>query len=57
MKQRRVTWRVTCKTCGTRLDYDPILGGRPPEYCDVCRAERKREQARARMAALRARRP
>jgi len=48
--------RIKCAACGER---DTVLRGeRGPvsAYCDVCRAERKREQARQRMAALRARR-
>ena len=48
--------RIKCAACGER---DTVLRGeRGPvsAYCDVCRAERKREQARQRMAALRVRR-
>ena len=48
--------RIKCAACGER---DTVLRGeRGPltAYCDLCRAERKREQARQRMAALRARR-
>ncbi len=48
--------RIKCTACGeretvTRGERDPLTA-----YCDVCREERKREQARARMQALRARR-
>jgi hypothetical protein len=52
IKQRR----ITCAACGER---DTVLRGeRGPltAYCDVCRADRKREQARQRVAAMRARR-
>jgi len=48
--------RIKCVACGER---DMVIRGeRGPvtAYCDVCREERKREQARARMQALRARR-
>lgn len=45
--------RITCAACGARETV--IRGERGPisAYCDVCRAERKREQARLRMTALR----
>ncbi len=48
--------RIKCAACGERDTV--IRGERGPvtAYCDVCREERKREQARARMQALRARR-
>jgi len=52
IKQRR----ITCAACGER---DTVLRGeRGPltAYCAVCREERKREQARRRVAAMRARR-
>ena len=48
--------RIKCRACGER---DTVLRGeRGPvtAYCDYCRQERKREQARARMQALRQRR-
>lgn len=45
-----------CAVCGVRVDYDAYVGGRPPKYCDACRAEVKREQARERVAAMRRRR-
>ncbi len=48
--------RITCASCGERDTV--IQGERGPvtAYCDACREERKREQARARVAAMRARR-
>ena len=48
--------RIICAACGER---DTVLRGeRGPltAYCDVCRAARQREQARQRVAAMRARR-
>jgi len=46
--------RITCAACGARETV--IRGERGPltAYCDVCREERKRDQARQRMAAMRA---
>lgn len=52
MKQQR----IKCKECGERFTYDRLGAGRPPSYCPACSEERKRELARQRMAALRARR-
>ena len=51
IKQRR----ITCAACGQRETV--LRGERGPltAYCAVCREERKREQARERVAALRAR--
>ena len=48
--------RIKCAACGERETV--IRGERGPvsAYCDLCREERKREQARLRMAALRDRR-
>ena len=48
--------RIRCAACGERETV--VRGERGPisAYCDVCREERKREQARLRMAALRDRR-
>ncbi len=48
--------RIRCRDCGERVTV--IRGERGPvsAYCDSCREQRKREQARARMAAMRARR-
>ncbi len=48
--------RLKCAACGERETV--IRGERGPvsAYCDLCREERKREQARLRMAALRDRR-
>jgi len=45
--------RIKCAACGERETV--IRGDRGPvsAYCDLCREERKREQARLRMAALR----
>ena len=45
--------RITCAACGERETV--IRGERGPVsgYCDLCREERKRAQARLRMAALR----
>jgi hypothetical protein len=52
IKQRR----ITCAACGQRETV--LRGERGPltAYCDVCREERQREQARQRVAAMRARR-
>ncbi len=49
MKERR----ITCAACGERETV--LRGERGPvsAYCDLCRAERHRVQARLRMAALR----
>ena len=48
--------RIRCRDCGERVTV--LRGERGPvsAYCDSCRVERKREQARARMAAMRGRR-
>jgi hypothetical protein len=48
--------RIKCAACGERETV--VRGERGPisAYCDACREERKREQARLRMAALRDRR-
>ena len=45
--------RIKCAACGERNTV--IRGERGPvtAYCDICREERKRAQARARMCALR----
>jgi len=45
--------RIKCAACGERATV--IRGERGPvsAYCDLCREERKRAQARLRMAALR----
>ncbi len=48
--------RITCASCGER---DTVMRGeRGPvtAYCDLCREERTREQAREHMRVLRARR-
>lgn len=46
--------RIKCASCGERDTV--IRGERGPvtAYCDACREERKREQARVRVAAMRA---
>jgi hypothetical protein len=46
---------VKCASCGMRVDYNAEQGGRPPKYCDACREEVKREQAHARVIAMRRR--
>ncbi|HLY67976.1 MAG TPA: hypothetical protein VKU60_20725 [Chloroflexota bacterium] len=47
--------RIKCAACGERETV--IRGERGPvsKYCDTCREERKRQQARDRMATMRAR--
>ena len=52
MKERR----VRCKGCGERFTVVRFERERTSAYCDLCQAERKREQACARMQALRERR-
>ena len=52
MKERR----VRCKDCGARFTVIRFERERTPAYCDLCREERKRAQARERMRALRERR-
>lgn len=52
MKERR----VRCKECGARFTVIRFERERASAYCDLCREERQREQARERMRALRARR-
>jgi hypothetical protein len=48
--------RIRCKECGERVTV--IRGERGPvsAYCDSCREQRQRDQARVRMAAMRTRR-
>ena len=48
--------RIKCAACGERATV--IRGERGPvsAYCDVCREERKREQARLRVQEMRSRR-
>ena len=50
MKERR----ITCAACGERETV--LRGERGPvsAYCDLCRVDRQRAQARLRMAAHRA---
>ena len=47
--------RIKCAACGQRDTV--VRGERGPvtAYCDFCREERKREQARPRVAAMRTR--
>jgi uncharacterized paraquat-inducible protein A len=52
MKERR----VRCQGCGARFTVVRFDRERTSAYCDLCQAERTREQARERMRALRARR-
>ena len=52
MKERR----VHCKGCGERFTVVRFERERTPAYCDLCREERKRDQARERMRAWRERR-
>ena len=49
--------RITCPACGQCETVIRGEGWPVSAYCDVCREERKRDQARARMQALHARRP
>jgi hypothetical protein len=51
MKERR----VRCKQCGERFTILRFERERTSAYCDLCREERKREQARERMRTMRAR--
>ena len=51
MKERR----VRCKGCGERFTVVRSDRERTPAYCDFCREDRKRDQARERMRAWRAR--
>jgi len=51
MKERR----VRCKQCGERFTVIRVECERTSAYCDVCRKDRKREQARDRMRLRRAR--
>jgi hypothetical protein len=52
MKERH----VRCTGCGERYTVIRFERERTPAYCDLCREERKRDQTRERMRALRARR-
>ncbi len=47
--------RIKCAACGERVTV--VRGERGPvsRYCDECRQERQREQARERMQAMRQR--
>jgi hypothetical protein len=53
MKERR----VRCKTRGQRFTVVRFERERTSAYCDLCRAERKREQTRERVRRFRAFRP
>jgi uncharacterized paraquat-inducible protein A len=48
--------RVRCKSCGARFTVIRLERERTSAYCPLCQEERKRDQARVRMQALRARR-
>lgn len=48
--------RIKCAACGDRVSVTRGERGPKPSYCDVCREERKREQTRARVQAMRDRR-
>jgi predicted nucleic acid-binding Zn ribbon protein len=48
--------RVRCKGCGERFTVIRFERERTSAYCELCRAERKREQTRVRMQTLRTRR-
>jgi hypothetical protein len=52
MKERR----VRCKACGERFTVVRFERERTSAYCELCREERRREQTRERMRALRERR-
>jgi len=49
-------FRQKCKQCGERFSVIRVDRERTPAYCDLCREERKRDQARARMEVMRVRR-
>ncbi len=49
--------RIKCACCGARETVTRGERGPVTLYCDLCRDEVKREQARARMQAMRQRRP
>jgi len=53
MKMKEI--RVRCTRCGERFTVIRWERERTSRYCDLCREDRKREQARARMQAWRAR--
>jgi hypothetical protein len=52
MKERR----LRCADCGARFSVLRLERERTSAYCDLCRAERRREQTRLRMQRLRDRR-
>ncbi len=47
--------RIKCATCGERATVRRGARGPLTAYCDVCREERTREQARLRVQEMRAR--
>jgi hypothetical protein len=47
--------RIKCRACGERATVTRGERGPVSPYCDGCRGEVKREQARQRVAAMRAR--
>ena len=47
--------RQRCKGCGDRFTVVRFEREHTALYCELCRAERRREQTRLRMQALRAR--
>lgn len=49
--------RIKCARCGERETVTRGERGPVTIYCDLCREEVKREQARDRMQAMRQRRP
>jgi predicted nucleic acid-binding Zn ribbon protein len=52
MKERR----VRCKACGERFTVVRCERERTSAYCDLCRADRERDQTRERMRVWRERR-
>ncbi len=48
--------RIKCAACGERETVTRGERGPVSRYCDVCREERTREQARLRVQAMRTRR-
>lgn len=48
--------RIRCKDCHERFTVFRLERERVSQYCDSCRLEREREQARLRVAAMRRRR-
>jgi len=48
--------RIKCAACGERATVRRGARGPLTAYCDVCREERQREQARLRVQTMRSRR-